>query len=306
MSTATARGGSQPPGHTPAGQPSDLAPGALSHRQIMVILAGLMAGMFLAALDLNIVATAIRTISDDLNGLSLQAWATTAYLITSTITTPLYGKLSDIYGRRPFFLLAIALFVIGSAFSGMATSMYQLAAARAFQGLGAGGLFSLALAIIGDIVPPRERARYQGFFLAVFGTASVLGPLVGGAFAGQASLLFISGWRWVFLVNVPIGVIALFVVWHTLNIPHNRREHRIDWKGALSLIVGLVPLLIVAEQGRTWGWASERSIICYAIGLLGLLSFGLVEGRFGEDALIPLRFFRNHTFSLTAISRIIF
>ncbi|HEX3815244.1 MAG TPA: DHA2 family efflux MFS transporter permease subunit [Mycobacteriales bacterium] len=293
-----------------SGQPASAPPpslaGTLTHRQILTIFVGLMLGMFLAALDQTIVTTAIRTIGDDLDGLSLQAWVTTAYLITATISTPLYGKLSDIYGRKPLFLLAISVFILGSAACSFSTSMYMLAAFRAFQGLGAGGLFSLALAIIADIVSPRERARYQGYFLAVFGTSSVIGPLVGGAFAGQHSLLFISGWRWVFLVNVPIGVMALFVVWHTLNIPHYRREHRIDWKGAVALIVGLVPLLIIAEQGRTWGWASTRGIVCYAVGIAGLLLFVLAESRLAEDALIPLRFFRNHTFSLTAISRIIF
>ena len=171
MSIATPQAG----GRHKAGQTAHQAPpgdGAMSHRQILTILVGLMCGMFLAALDQTIVATAIRTIGDDLHGLSVQAWVTTAYLITSTITTPLYGKLSDIYGRRPFFLLAIGLFIIGSAASAFSTSMYMLAGFRAFQGLGAGGLFSLALAIIGDIVPPRERAKYQGYFLAVFGTSS--------------------------------------------------------------------------------------------------------------------------------------
>ena len=165
----------------PNGHPQD----ALTHRQILTILAGLMMGMFLAALDQTIVATSIRTIADDLEGLSIQAWATTAYLITATISTPLYGKLSDLYGRRPFFLTAITMFVVGSVLCGFADSMYQLAAFRAVQGLGAGGLFSLALTIIGDIVPPRERAKYQGYFLAVFGTSSVLGPVVGGFLAGQ-------------------------------------------------------------------------------------------------------------------------
>ncbi|MGZ4592014.1 MAG: MFS transporter, partial [Actinomycetes bacterium] len=196
------------------------ASGELSHGQILTILSGLMMGMFLAALDQTIVATSIRTIADDLHGLSIQAWATTAYLITATISTPLYGKLSDIYGRRPLFLTAITLFVVGSAMSGFAQSMYQLAAFRAFQGLGAGGLFSLALTIIGDIVPPRERAKYQGYFLAVFGTSSVLGPVIGGFFAGQAMLLGITGWRWVFLVNIPIGIAALAVVARNLHLPH--------------------------------------------------------------------------------------
>src|SRR3954467_167 len=194
----------------------------LSHRQILQVLAGLMLGLFLAALDQTIVASAIRTIGDDLHGLSAQAWVTTAYLITATISTPLYGKLSDIYGRKPFFLAAISIFVIGSAACAFATSMYMLAGFRAVQGLGAGGLFSLALAIIGDIVSPRERARYQGYFLAVFGTSSVLGPVIGGFFAGATTILGITGWRWVFLVNVPIGIIAFIVVANVLNVPHTR------------------------------------------------------------------------------------
>jgi len=207
----------------------------------MTILSGLMIGMFLAALDQTIVSTAIRTIADDLHGLSQQAWTTTAYLITSTIATPLYGKLSDMHGRKPYFLAAISIFVVGSVACTFATSMIELAAFRAFQGLGAGGLMSLALAIIGDIVPPRERARYQGYILAVFATSSVLGPLVGGFLAGQGTILGIAGWRWVFLVNVPIGLVALVVVAKVLNIPHTRREHRIDWWGAVTIAVGVVP-----------------------------------------------------------------
>ena len=272
----------------------------LSHRQILSVLTGLLLGMFLAALDQTIVTSAIRTIGDDLHGLSVQAWVTTAYLITATISTPLYGKLSDIYGRKRFFLAAITIFVLGSAASSFATSMYMLAGFRAFQGLGAGGLFSLALAIIGDIVPPRERARYQGYFLAVFGTSSVLGPVIGGFFAGTDQILGIAGWRWVFLVNVPIGIVALVVVARVLRIEHTRREHRIDWWGAITICVCLVPLLTVAEQGRTWGWGSGRSILCYAIGGIGLALFLAAEARMGEDALIPLRFFRNRTFSLTS------
>ena len=163
--------------------------GGLSHRQIMTILSGLMLGMFLAALDQTIVSTAIRTIGDDLHGLSVQAWVTTAFLITSTISTPLFGKLSDIYGRKPLFMLAITIFILGSALCGLAQSMYMLAAFRAFQGIGAGGIMPLALAIIGDIIPPRERAKYQGYFMAVFATSSVLGPVVGGFLAGQSTHL---------------------------------------------------------------------------------------------------------------------
>jgi EmrB/QacA subfamily drug resistance transporter len=276
------------------------ATGGFTHRQILTVLTGLMMGMFLAALDQTIVSTAIRTIGDDLHGLSVQAWVTTAYLITSTISTPLYGKLSDNYGRKPFYLFAISVFIVGSAASAFATSMYMLAAFRAFQGLGAGGLMSLALAIIGDIVAPRERARYQGYILAVFGLSSVLGPVIGGFFAGTSSILTISGWRWVFLVNVPIGLLALLVVWHTLNVPHVRRPHRIDVPGALALIVCLVPLLVIAEQGRGWGFASTRALACYAIGALGLVAFVAAERSIGDDALLPLRFFRSGIFSLTS------
>jgi EmrB/QacA subfamily drug resistance transporter len=270
----------------------------LSHQQILTILSGLMLGMFLAALDQMIVSTAIRTIGDDLNGLSVQAWVTTAFLITSTISTPLYGKLSDIYGRKPLFLFAITVFIAGSALCGLATSMYMLAAFRALQGIGAGGLMSMALAIIGDIIPPRERARYQGYFMAVFATSSVVGPVVGGFFAGQQSILGVTGWRWIFYVNVPIGILALVVVSRVLHMDHRRRDHRIDWWGALALVVGLVPLLIIAEQGREWGWGSTGAFACYAVGVLGLLAFVRVERQMGEDALLPLRLFGNSVFAV--------
>jgi EmrB/QacA subfamily drug resistance transporter len=281
------------------------ADGTFSHKQILTILAGLMMGMFLAALDQTIVSTSIRTIADDLHGYSVQAWVTTAYLITSTLATPLYGKLSDLYGRKPFFLAAISIFVVGSMLCGFATSMYELAGFRAFQGLGAGGLFSLALTITGDIVPPRERAKYQGYFLAVFGTSSVLGPVIGGVLAGQASILGITGWRWVFFVNVPVGIAALVVVARVLNLPVHRREATVDWAGAAWLAVGLVPLLIIAEQGRTWGWGSGRAVLCYAVGAIGIAAFLWAEHRKGDDALIPLRMFRNQTFALGSVVSVV-
>ncbi|MFC5204834.1 MDR family MFS transporter [Streptomyces kaempferi] len=276
-----------------------------THRQIMVILSGLLLGMFLAALDQTVVSTAIYRIGESLNGLTAQAWVTTAFLITSTIATPMYGKLSDQYGRKPFFLFAIAVFITGSALCTLSTSMYMLAAFRAFQGIGAGGLFSLAFAIIGDIIAPRERAKYQGYFMAVFGTSSVLGPVVGGALAGQNTLLGIDGWRWIFLINVPIGIVALIVVAKVLHLEHNRREHRIDFAGAFSLMVALVPLLIVAEQGRTWGWGSTSSLACYVIGVLGIVSFLFAEHRAGEDALLPMRLFRNGVFAVGAAQSMI-
>ncbi|WP_305789146.1 MDR family MFS transporter [Symbioplanes lichenis] len=285
-----------------AGAPKAASSAEFTHRQIITILVGLMMGMFLAALDQTIMATATRTIADDLNGFNLQAWATTAFLITSTISTPLYGKLSDIYGRRPFFLFAIGIFIVGSFLCGLSQNMYELAAFRAIQGIGAGGLMSLALAIIGDIVPPRERAKYQGLFLAVFGTASVIGPILGGFFAGADNILWIDGWRWVFYINVPIGIAAMAVVARVLHLPHQRTDHRIDWPGALTLIIGLVPLLTVAEQGRDWGWGSGRAIACYVVGVVGLVGFVLAERAYKDEALLPLRLFSNRTIAVGATS----
>ncbi|RKT52156.1 MDR family MFS transporter [Saccharothrix australiensis] len=287
MSETTTRADAPPPGAA-----------LLTHRQILTILSGLLLGLFLAALDQMIVATAMKTIADELNGQTLQAWATTAYLITATISTPLYGKLSDIYGRKPMYLTAISLFLVGSLLCGIANSMYELAAFRAVQGLGAGGLMSLAMAILADITSPRERSRYTGYFMAVFGISSVAGPVVGGLFAGLETFLGTAGWRWVFLVNVPIALIALVVVGKVLNVPHKRVDHRIDFQGAALLTVGLVPLLIVAEQGREWGWASGTAIAMYAVGVLGLVGFVLAERRMGDEALLPLRLFRRQTFSL--------
>ncbi|WP_243226630.1 MDR family MFS transporter [Microbacterium sp. CIAB417] len=274
----------------------------MTHRAILLVIFGLMAGMFLSALDQTIVGTAIRTIGDDLHGLSLQAWVTTAYLIVSTIATPIYGKLSDIFGRRPLFLFAIIVFIVGSVLASFSTDMVQLAAFRAVQGLGAGGLMSMPLAIMGDILAPRERAKYQGYFLAVFGISSVIGPLVGGLFSGANEILWIAGWRWVFLINVPIGIIALFIVVRFLHIPHHPRESvRIDWWGAALVVVALVPLLLVAEQGREWGWDSPIAIACYVVGALGAVAFVFVERAMKTDALIPLSLFHSSTFSMATV-----
>ncbi|HEY7854722.1 MAG TPA: MDR family MFS transporter [Aquiluna sp.] len=273
----------------------------MSQRQIWVVLIGLMSGMFLAALDQSVVSTAMRTIADDLDGLALQAWATTAYLITSTVSTPIYGKLGDIFGRRPLFIVAIGIFILGSLATGLATSMLELSMFRAIQGLGAGGLFSLALTIVADIVPPRERARYQGMFLAVFGTSSVAGPVVGGAFAGVDEILFLEGWRWVFLMNLPIGAVSMFMVLTFLHIPHNPRPQKIDWWGAVTIVMAVVPILLVAEQGREWGWSSPLAIAMYVTGTIGLVSFILIERKMGDTALLPLKIFKEPTFARTQV-----
>lgn len=294
MSTATAE---KQVGGAPANAP------VMTHRQIMLVIIGLMAGMFLSSLDQTIVSTSIRTIGDDLHGLEQQAWVTTAYMITSTITTPIYGKLSDMYGRRPLYIFGIVVFILGSLLSSFSTSMMMLSAFRAFQGIGAGALMSLPMAIMGDMLAPRERAKYQGYFLATFGISSVVGPLVGGIFAGADEILWITGWRWVFLINVPIGIIALAMVWVFLHLPKfgEKAKPRIDWWGAVSVVVTLVPMLIVAEQGREWGWGSAHSIICYVIAAVGLVAFLLIESKMGEDAIIPLGLFKSGSFSMSTI-----
>jgi EmrB/QacA subfamily drug resistance transporter len=285
---------------TSPGQPEAAGPGSLTHRQVLVVLSGLLLGMFLASLDQTIVSTAMKTIGDRLNGQTAQAWVTTAYLVTSTVSTPLYGKLSDQYGRKPFFLFAIAIFVVGSMLCGTANSMYTLAGYRAIQGIGAGGLMSLAFAIVGDLVSPRERGRYQAYFMSVFAVSSVAGPVLGGFFAGQQSILGIDGWRWIFYINVPIGVLALFVVLRNLNLPQRRSAHRIDFLGAGLLTAGVVPLLLVAEKGREWGWGSGLSLGLIAVGVVALVLFVPRQAQMGEEAILPLRVFRNRVFTVSS------
>ncbi|MFE6736067.1 MDR family MFS transporter [Microbacterium sp. NPDC057650] len=285
-------------GSAPVSPPEGANP-IMTHRQILFVIYGLMAGMFLSSLDQTIVGTAIRTIGDDLNGLDQQAWVTTAYLITSTISVPIYGKLSDIFGRRPLFIFGISVFIIGSVLAAFSTSMLMLAGFRAIQGLGAGALMSLPLAIMADILAPRERAKYQGYFFAVFGVSALIGPLVGGIFAGANEILWVAGWRWVFLINLPVGLIALGMVIAFLHLPKVgvHKNPRIDWWGASAVIVALVPLLLVAEQGREWGWGSVAAISCYVIGGLGAIAFVLIEIAMKDDAIIPIRLFHSHAFS---------
>lgn len=273
----------------------------LTKRQTITVMVGLMLGMFLSSLDQTIVSTSIYTIANDLDGLSLQAWATTAYLITSTVSTPLYGKLSDIFGRRPLYLAAIVIFLAGSLYAGSVHSMTELAIARGIQGMGAGGLLALALTIIGDIVALKDRAKFQGYFMSVFGISSVLGPVVGGAFAGSANILGFDGWRWVFFINLPIGLAALVVVFLYLHLPAKHVKQKIDYWGAAAITLAIVPLLLVAEQGRSWGWTSAGSLLCIGLGIVGIAAFLLAEKRAGDYALIPLRLFRNLTFGLSSL-----
>ncbi len=273
----------------------------MTHRQILFVIIALMSGMFLSALDQTVVSTSIRTIADDLHGLSIQAWVTTAYLITSTISTPIYGKLSDLFGRRLLFIIAISVFLLGSILSGTATNMVELAAYRGIQGLGAGGLMALPLAIMGDMLAPRERAKYQGFFLAVFGVSSLIGPLIGGLFAGSPEILWITGWRWVFLVNIPVGLVALAMVLRFLHLPFKKRLVRIDWWGTVTVVTAIVPLLLVSEEGQTWGWTSLGSFACYIVGVVSAVAFVFIEKRMGDDALIPMKLFKSPTFSMATV-----
>ena len=273
----------------------------LTKRQTITVMVGLMLGMFLSSLDQTIVSTSIYTIANDLDGLSLQAWATTAYLITSTVSTPLYGKLSDIFGRRPLYLAAIVIFLAGSLYAGSVHSMTELAIARGIQGMGAGGLLALALTIIGDIVALKDRAKFQGYFMSVFGISSVLGPVVGGAFAGSSNILGFDGWRWVFFINLPIGLAALAVVFLYLHLPAKHVKQKIDYWGAAAITLAIVPLLLVAEQGRSWGWTSAASLLCIGLGVVGIIAFLLAEKRAGDYALIPLRLFSNLTFGLSSL-----
>ncbi|HEY8474158.1 MAG TPA: MDR family MFS transporter [Natronosporangium sp.] len=267
--------------------------GYLSHRQILVVLVGLMAGMFLAALDQSIVGTALPRIVSDLGGLNHLSWVVTAYLLTSTASTPLWGKISDLYGRRPIFQTAILVFVAGSLVSALAGDMAVLIGGRAVQGLGAGGLMALALSIIGDVIPPRERGRYQGYFGAVFGISTVGGPLLGGWLTDG------PGWEWIFWINVPIGLAALVVTSLALRMPRVRRDHSIDYLGA-AVIVGSVTsiLLYTSWAGGEFGWGDPYSLALLIGGILLAGAFVWVESRAAEP-IIPLRLFRNRVFSPT-------
>jgi len=274
--------------------------GPLTHKEIMIVLSGLMTGMLLAALDQTIVSTALKNIVEDFNGLNHYTWVVTAYLLTSTASTPLYGKISDLYGRRPVFQFAIITFLIGSFLAGASQNMTQLIFTRALQGLGAGGLMALTFVIIGDIVSPRERGKYQGYFGAVWGLSSVAGPLLGGFFSDHATILGITGWRWIFYINLPFGILALIITSAVLHIPKVKREHKIDYFGALILVLAVsAVLLAVSVYGPEDGWTDSRTLTVFGLGIFLTLLFLWQETR-AKEPILPLRLFKNHTFSLTS------
>jgi EmrB/QacA subfamily drug resistance transporter len=263
-----------------------------THREILTIFSGLMAGMLLAALDQTIVATALPTIVGELGGLDHLSWVVTAYLLTTTVSTPLYGKLSDLYGRKIMFQAAIVIFVSGSMLCGIAQNMGQLIAFRGLQGVGGGGLMAMAFAIIGDVIAPRERGRYTGYLGAVFAVASVAGPLLGGFFVDHLT------WRWVFYVNVPIGIVALVVTSSVLRLPFHRRDHQIDFAGAALLVVGVsLMLLALVWGGDEYEWASTTIIGLFASSAVLLGAFVAWEGRVDEP-ILPMRLFREPVFTV--------
>lgn len=266
-----------------------------SHSEIMFVLSALMLAMLLAALDQTIVSTALPRIASDLHGLSKYSWVATAYLLTSAVATPLYGKISDMYGRKKIFQSAIVIFLVGSALCGLSQNMTQLIFFRGLQGIGAGGLMTLVLAIIGDIVPPRQRGRYQGYFGGVFAISSVIGPLLGGLFTDHLS------WRWVFYINLPVGAVALSMIAARLHLPVRRTPHRVDYLGAALLAVSVVTLLLATVWGGVdYPWGSVQIIGLFATSLVSALLF-IWREHYAAEPILPLRLFKNDIFSVSVI-----
>jgi len=266
-----------------------------SHAEIMVVVVALMLAMLLAALDQTIVSTALPRIASDLHGLSKLSWVVTAYLITSAIGTILYGKISDQLGRKKVFQSAIVIFLIGSALCGLSRNMDQLIFFRALQGIGGGGLMSLVFAIIGDIIPPRQRGRYQGYFGGVWAVSSIAGPLLGGFFTDNLT------WRWIFYINIPLGIIALSVIAARLHLPVRKVQHKIDYPGAILITASVVCLLLLTVLGGVnYPW---RSAPIYELGVGGVVAALLFVWREAKakEPIIPLRFFRSDIFTVSSL-----
>lgn len=281
-------------------QPAGAAPGAepsvhpLPRRRLLVVMGGVLVVMFLSALDQTVVSTALPRIVGELGGVEQLSWVVTAYLLASTVTIPLYGKLSDLHGRRAMFVLAIAIFLVGSALAGTSRGMTELIVYRGVQGIGAGGIWPLSMALVGDVIAPRDRGRWQGVMSAVFALSSVLGPAIGGTLTDHAS------WRWIFFLNVPLAGGAIVVVLRALDIPFERRQHRIDFWGAALLAGGTSALLLVFVWGGTthpWGSAVVLGMLT---GAAVLLSWFFARERRAPEPILPLSLFRNHTVSITS------
>ena len=257
--------------------------------RILAIYSGLMVALFLAALDQTIVATALPRVVSDLGGITQYSWVFTAYMLGSTVTVPLYGKLGDVHGRKPLFIFAILIFLLGSALCGTAQNMWELVIFRAVQGVGAGGLFPLTLAMVGMIVPPRDRGRYQGLIGSVFAAASIIGPLIGGFIVDNLS------WRWIFYVNLPVGGLALVVILATMPRRPHKQEHSIDWLGAALLGLGTTALLLgLVWGGRDYPWGSPEVVGVLTAAAVLFAAFAFVERRVPEP-ILPFQLLRNQT-----------
>jgi len=275
-----------------AAVPDGGAGGTGVRREVLIILPGLLLAIMLAMLDQLVVSTALPRIVGDLGGVTHLSWVVTSYVLASTVTTPLYGKLGDLYGRKRWLMIAIVIFLAGSALSGLAHSMDQLIAFRALQGLGAGGLLTGAIATIGDMVSPRERGQYMGYIMGVMTLAMVAGPLVGGYITDNLS------WRWIFYINMPIGGLALVYLAATMHMSRRRVEHKIDYAGAATLAIAATSIILMTTWGGTqYAWGSVQVIGLAALAIVGTAAFLAIEARAAEP-ILPLQVFRNRNFSL--------